>query len=135
MPRDERVGIVASDFLVRNPHLLRKFSPDELTLIDLNASKTYMPSFLAQIGYFPQLKFLNLYDAEFHPSDYPMLAKLKELRYLNLAWNEVDCDELLKYLPKENLQSLDVSGTEKWQCTIAQYPFISEVATVESFPL
>lgn len=112
VPRDEAVGIVASDFLIKSPQLLKKFAPDELTLLDLNASKTHVPTFLAQIGDFSKLKFLNFYDTEFYPSDYPVLRKLKDLRYLNLAWTEVDCKELLKHICRQNLQSLDLSGTE-----------------------
>lgn len=110
VPRDEPVGIVASEFLIKNPLLLKKFAPDELTLLDLNASKLHAPAFFAQIGDICQLKFLNLYDANFRASDYPVLSKLKELRYLNLAWTEVDCKQLLKYISPEHIQSLDVSG-------------------------
>ncbi len=112
VPRDERVGMVASEYLIKHPPLLKKFAPDELTLLDLNANKLHAPAFFSQIGDLSQLKFLNLFDTSFQPSDYPVLRKLKDLRYLNLAWTEADCKQLLKNISPENIQSLDVSGAE-----------------------
>jgi hypothetical protein len=112
VPRAERVGLVVSDYLVQHPTLLEKFAPNELTLLDLNKSRVAGPAFFRQIGRFFDLKFLNLYDTHFQPSDYPVFINLKELRYLNVAWTAVKCKELLRYVAPQNIYSLDISGAE-----------------------
>jgi len=128
--RNDLVGIVASDYLIANPSFLKKFAPDELTLLDLNASQVKAPAFFAGVGGLSQLKFLNLHETQFAPHDYPMLSKLKELRYLNVGWTNAKCKDLIAYLCPQNIQSLDVSGAEDGgQLThnIAKFPKLRQL--------
>jgi serine/threonine protein kinase len=130
IPNDEPVGFVANDNLTKNPDYLKKFAPDELTLLDLNCSHIKSPGLYKNIGGLTGLKFLNLYDTKFEPSDYPMLANLKQLRYLNVAWTDADVKELMRYLPPDNLCSLDVSGstqTSELTRNISRFPKLRQL--------
>lgn len=113
IPNDEPVGFVVNENMVSNPDFLKKFAPDELTLLDMNCSQARAPEFYKAVGSLSGLKFLNLYDTRFGPSDYPMLANLKQLRYVNLAWTDANLKELVRFLQPDNLCALDVSGASQ----------------------
>ena len=109
--RDDLIGLVPNDYLLMHPILMDKFAPDELTLVDLNASQLKSPDFYARLGNFSKLKFLNAFYTPIK-SSLPVLSKLPELVYLNLGWSKIDCKELLKYVHPEHLNYLDVTYSE-----------------------
>jgi len=130
VPNDEPIGFVANDNLINRPDYLAKFQPDELALLDLNCSTVKSPEFFKAIGNLTGLKYLNLYDTQFRPNDYPMLSKLRQLRYLNLAWTKADLRELVRYLQPDNLWALDVSGaveSRDFTRNISRFPKLKQL--------
>lgn len=115
VPATELVGIVASEYLIRNPKLMDKFAPDELTLLDLNSIKVRNETFISKIGNQVGLKFLNLFSTPVQNNDLKLLSKLKNLRYLNVAWTNLSCKQILQVLHPETICSLDVSGIKDTQ--------------------
>jgi len=108
---DDLIGLVPNEYLMTHPQLMDKFAPDELTLIDLKSSRVKSEGFYKRLGNFPKLKFFNAFYS--HIKSYlPVLSKLSELHYLDIAWNDIDCKQLLKYIHPERLNYLNITSNE-----------------------
>lgn len=108
---DDLIGFVPNDYLMNHPELMDKFQPNELTLIDLNSQRAKSPGFYSKLANFPKLKFFNAFYSQLK-SNLPVLGKLTELLYLDVAWNDIDCRQLLKYIHPEKLNYLNITSTD-----------------------
>jgi len=106
--KDDLIGLIPSEYLISHCQLMDKFAPDELTLIDMNSSRIDQKAFYKRLANFHSLKFLNVFFTQIN-NDLPTLSKLPELRYLDIAWNEVDCQKLLEFIRPENLNYLNIT--------------------------
>lgn len=113
VPHDQLIGFNPTyDALAKNPLLLKKFGPNDLTLVFMSRNDMAISKVFSALTHLTGLKALNVKFSDFSDSDLKYLDSLPNVSYLNVSMTTITGNGLasMKFLSK--LTSLHAGGIQ-----------------------
>jgi len=113
VPHDQLIGFNPTyEALAKNPLLLKKFGPNDLTLVFMSRNDMAISKVFSALTHLTGLKALNVKFSDFGDTDLVYLDSLPNLSYLNASMSTITGNGLakMKFLPK--LTSLHAGGIQ-----------------------
>lgn len=113
IPHDQLIGFNPTyDALAKNPLLLKKFGPNDLTLLFMSRNDMAISKVFSALTHLTGLKALNVKFSDFSDSDLLFLNSLPNLSYLNASMSTITGSGLAKMKFLSKLTSLHAGGIQ-----------------------
>ena len=110
------------DALNKNPDMLKKFAPDDLTVLYLARNEKAVSRIFSTFPHLTGLKALNAKFTDFGDSDLKYLDSLTNLSYLNVSFSNVSGDGLSKIKHLNKITSLHAGSVQNIATLLERVP-------------
>lgn len=119
------------DALNKNPFLLKKFAPNDLTVLYMSKNESAVSRVFSSLPHLTGLKALNVKFSDFSDADLKYLDSLSNLSYLNVSATNVTGDGLARMKFLNKLTSLHAGSVVNIQTLlerVAEMPKLSQLS-------